>query len=102
MTSEESTSAAACLRGGISMTDLTTWEDPQAPRPERKPVNGTSRKRRKSSASAMARLLQTIEGEIIPRLLLAHQGAAGARATEGRAEAAAESEDVAEFARLVV
>jgi MerR family transcriptional regulator, light-induced transcriptional regulator len=84
------------------MTDMTTWEDPQVPRPERKPVNGTSRKQRKSSASAMARLLQTIEGEIIPRLLLAHQGAAGARATEGRADAVAETEDVAEFARLVV
>src|SRR5262245_17079506 len=100
MTSEESTSAAACLIGGNSMTDLTQWEDPQAPRPERKPVNGASGKRRKGSASAMARLLETIEGEIIPRLLLAHQGAAGARATEGTADAATDPEDISEFARL--
>ncbi|HEV7716044.1 MAG TPA: cobalamin-dependent protein [Steroidobacteraceae bacterium] len=54
------------------------------------------------SADAMAQLLRTIEGEIIPRLLLAHQSSPDKDATEGGANARSESEDVVEFARLIV
>ncbi|MBS0579154.1 MAG: cobalamin-dependent protein [Proteobacteria bacterium] len=49
----------------------------------------------------MARLLRTIEGEIIPRLLLALQSAPGGVDAEGEIEETASQAEVTEFARLV-
>jgi methanogenic corrinoid protein MtbC1 len=54
-----------------------------------------------AGAQTMARLVRTIEGEIIPRLLLALQSPPGAVAAEGEARSDASIDDVAEFARLV-
>jgi MerR family transcriptional regulator, light-induced transcriptional regulator len=49
----------------------------------------------------MSRLVRTIEGEIIPRLLLALQSPPAATAAEGTARSDTSVDDVAEFARLV-
>lgn len=50
---------------------------------------------------SMARLLRTIEGEIIPRLVLALQSAPADSAAEGVAWSTPGADEVSEFARLV-
>ena len=50
---------------------------------------------------SMANLLRTIEGEIIPRLVLALQSAPAIPAPDGAARSVTGQEEVAEFARLV-
>jgi MerR family transcriptional regulator, light-induced transcriptional regulator len=52
-------------------------------------------------AESMGRLLRTIEGEIIPRLVLALQTAPEPAVLKGKAHSGAEEDDVTEFARLV-
>ena len=85
------------------MVDATLWEDG-----ERRELGcGGHSVRWKSSGAqrsapghTMSRLAQTIEGEIIPRLLLALQSAPAPIASEGVATSAVSADDVAEFARL--
>src|SRR6201996_4539128 len=90
------------IRGG-SMADATVWDEGDADR-----ASGSKYQRWPSRAvhaggggQTMARLVRTIEGEIIPRLLLALQTAPASVATEGVPASEASVDDVAEFATLV-
>jgi MerR family transcriptional regulator, light-induced transcriptional regulator len=88
------------------MVDATVWDDGDS--------RDSGRRRRRQDESrgaqpaegppggpAMGRLLRTIEGEIIPRLLLALQSAPAAVASEGVGKSYAGVDDVAEFSRLI-
>jgi MerR family transcriptional regulator, light-induced transcriptional regulator len=55
----------------------------------------------RQGGQTMARLIRTIESEIIPRLLLALQSGPSAIAPDGVGSRTASADDVAEFARLV-
>lgn len=87
------------------MVDATVWDDGE----DRDPVAGRQAQERRaaqtvqtpSGGQAMARLLRTIEGEIIPRLLLALQSAPDVVASEGLGKSDTGVDDVAEFSRLV-
>src|ERR1700761_3829332 len=90
------------IRGG-SMADATVWDEGDADR-----ASGSKYQRWPSRAvhaggggQTMARLVRTIEGEIIPRLLLPLQPAPASVATEGVPASEASVDDVAEFATLV-
>jgi MerR family transcriptional regulator, light-induced transcriptional regulator len=88
------------------MVDATLWEDGES-------LDPVGRRRRQEEGralqaaqgppggQAMGRLLRTIEGEIIPRLLLALQSAPAAVAAEGIGRSHAGVDDVAEFSRLI-
>lgn len=83
------------------MADATVWEGSEgngerACAPRRAPAASGG-----PQDDSMGRLLRTIEGEIIPRLLLALQSAPAAIAPEGVAWSAAGADEVTEFARLV-
>jgi MerR family transcriptional regulator, light-induced transcriptional regulator len=56
---------------------------------------------RPSGGQTMSRLIRTIEGEVIPRLLLALQSGPSLVAPEGVGSSTVGAEDVDEFARLV-
>jgi MerR family transcriptional regulator, light-induced transcriptional regulator len=84
------------------MTNVPPWDDPERPRASLDSGNSASARQTPGTGQSMTRLLRTIEGEIIPRLLLAHQSAPAARGSEGIARGAAQSEDITEFARLVM
>lgn len=62
---------------------------------------GAQAVKRSAGGQAMSRLVETIECEIIPRLLLALQSPPAEVAAEGTARSDASIEDIAEFARLV-
>lgn len=88
------------------MVDATVWEDGERRKNDltcsAKQVRWVLQSaQRPLGGQAMARLMKTIEGEIIPRLLLALQSAPGANAPEGVAVSEAGVDDVEEFARLV-
>ena len=78
------------------MADGTVWEGSERDLDRRRSSGSTGVK-----LDSMGRLLRTIEGEIIPRLVLALQSAPGAAAYEGAARSATGEDDVTEFARLV-
>ena len=59
-------------------------------------------RRQQAAPDRQARLNRTIEGEIIPRLMLAHRVARAADPQPGLQERTPDPEDVAEFARLVL
>jgi MerR family transcriptional regulator, light-induced transcriptional regulator len=88
------------------MVDATVWEEGESPDAGRR---RRLREEREAAQSAqgppggpsMGRLLRTIEGEIIPRLLLALQSAPAAAASEGIGRSHAGVDDVAEFSRLI-
>jgi MerR family transcriptional regulator, light-induced transcriptional regulator len=80
------------------MADVTMWDGIE--RPERGSPCGSLPLREPHSPSLG--LLRTIEGEIIPRLLLALQSAPSAIASEGAARGEIGDEDVREFARLAI
>jgi len=88
------------------MVDATVWEDGER---RSKDLTGNAKQvrwvlqsaQRPLGGQAMTRLIKTIEGEIIPRLLLALQTAPGAIAPEGVGRGEASVDDVEEFARLV-
>jgi MerR family transcriptional regulator, light-induced transcriptional regulator len=81
------------------MADVTMWDG--IDRPERAGPCGAL-PLRETTHSPPIGLLRTIEGEIIPRLLLALQSAPSAVASEGAARSEIGDEDVREFARLVI
>jgi MerR family transcriptional regulator, light-induced transcriptional regulator len=87
------------------MVDATVWDDAGRRNPD---VAGNAKEASRGPTDqnpavgqTMGRLLRTIEGEIIPRLLLALQSAPGAMASEGIGRSDAGVDDVAEFARLI-
>jgi methanogenic corrinoid protein MtbC1 len=87
------------------MVDATVWDEGE----RRKSENSCGGKLWGAGAAplsapggqTMARLVRTIEGEIIPRLLLALQSSRTATAPEGVGAADVSGDDVEEFARLV-
>lgn len=87
------------------MADATVWDEGERRKSE--PACGGKLWDSGSAPSsgpggqAMARLVRTIEGEIIPRLLLALQSTPAASATEGVEAPDTSGYDVEEFARLV-
>ena len=88
--------------------DATLWDEGEPRKPTHScagPTGGWGPKPNQltlvGGGQTMARLVRTIEGEIIPRLLLALQSPPSSTAPEGRAVSAATAEDVNEFARLV-
>lgn len=90
------------------MVDATVWDEGEGRKSERLCAgssnswgSGGNLRPLLGSGPAMARLVRTIEGEIIPRLMLALQSAPSPVPSEGRAISSASREDVAEFARLV-
>jgi methanogenic corrinoid protein MtbC1 len=88
------------------MVDATVWDEGEQQKRDfscraRPGPWGVAAGQRSSSGQTMSRLVKTIEGEIIPRLLLALQSAPQGEATEGVARSDASVDDVAEFARLV-
>ncbi len=70
------------------------------------PAVGAWRRRTESAeeteASSRDRLVRTIEGEIIPRLMMVHRAEAGFYGDTGGQGRPLDGEDVAEFARLVL
>jgi MerR family transcriptional regulator, light-induced transcriptional regulator len=88
------------------MVDTTMWDEGEPRKPDftcgaRPGPWGVSAIQRSAGGHTMSRLVKTIEGEIIPRLLLALQSPPAAVAAEGAARSDASVDDVAEFARLV-
>lgn len=88
------------------MADATVWEEGERRNPEQacgpKPGRWVAQPAQRAPAGqTMSRLVRTIEGEIIPRLLLALQSSPASFAPEGQAVSDASVDDVAEFARLV-
>lgn len=88
------------------MVDATVWDEGEGRKPDftcgAKPGPWDGQVvQRSAGGPTMSRLVRTIEGEIIPRLLLALQSAPAAEASEGIARSTATVDDVAEFARLV-
>jgi MerR family transcriptional regulator, light-induced transcriptional regulator len=86
--------------------DATFWDEGPGRRSDftcgAKPGSrGGQAAQRSAGSQTMSRLVRTIEGEIIPRLMLALQSSPAAVAPEGTATGAATVDDVAEFARLV-
>jgi MerR family transcriptional regulator, light-induced transcriptional regulator len=83
------------------MADATVWEGAER-NVERACVSKrTPATQEGPQIDSMGRLLRTIEGEIIPRLVLALQSAPAGTAPEGVARSAAGADEVTEFARLV-
>lgn len=88
------------------MVDATVWDEGEGRKPESAcaakpgPWSGPVAQR-SGGGQAMSRLVKTIEGEIIPRLLLALQSSPTAMAIDGAARSDAGVDDVVEFARLV-
>ncbi len=78
------------------MADVTVWEGSDRDLDRRRSPGPAGAK-----LESMGRLLRTIEGEIIPRLVLALQSTPAAATLEGAARSATGEDDVTEFARLV-
>jgi MerR family transcriptional regulator, light-induced transcriptional regulator len=90
-------------RGGILMPNPTPWDDRERGRSRPAPDAGTKPARPLHSAPRLTpRLLKIIEGEVIPRLLLAHRPACGGKGLNGVTQAAQKSDDVNEFVRLLL
>lgn len=88
------------------MVDATVWDEGERRKSE--PAcggklwgSGGAPLSAPAAGQAMARLVRTIEGEIIPRLLLALQSSPAPGAPEGVGTADTSGDDVEEFARLV-
>lgn len=82
------------------MADGTVWQGSE-PRADSGGGGRSPAVRPDRQLDSMGRLLRTIEGEIIPRLVLALQASPGATAAEGAARSATGEDEVTEFARLV-
>jgi methanogenic corrinoid protein MtbC1 len=78
------------------MAEGTVWEGSDRELDRRRGTRASG-----VNLDSMARLLRTIEGEIIPRLVLALQSSPASAASEGAARSATGEDDVTEFARLV-
>ncbi len=83
------------------MVDATVWDEGERRTADFGCVTQSVPRRASGGQHPMSRLVKTIEGEIIPRLLLALQSAPQAAAAEGVARGETSADDVAEFARLV-
>lgn len=88
------------------MVDATVWDEGEQRKPDFSCRAGpgpwsVQAGQRSAAGQTMSRLVKTIEGEIIPRLLLALQSSPQTVAAEGAARGDASIDDVAEFARLV-
>jgi MerR family transcriptional regulator, light-induced transcriptional regulator len=83
------------------MADVTVWQTDDRPEFGQRSC-GRAARLDAPLGSPMSSLLRTIEGEIVPRLMLALQSAPAAVASEGVARSAPGEEEVSEFARLVV
>jgi methanogenic corrinoid protein MtbC1 len=90
-------------RGGILMPNATPWDERERgrSRPARNVRAGLAR-RPHAAPRLMPRLLKILEGEIIPRLLLAHRSLSGTKDLNGAAQGAGGAHDVTEFVHLLL
>jgi len=80
------------------MPNATPWDERRRPQSEPAPNAGAVPARRADAhPQPMSRLLKVIEGEIIPRLLLAHQSGSARKVLDGAARAAAKPDEVTDF-----
>jgi MerR family transcriptional regulator, light-induced transcriptional regulator len=85
------------------MPNARPWDERRQPQSDPTPSPGAASARRLDADSQpMPRLLKIIEGEIIPRLLLAHQSACARKVSDAAARAAAKADEVTEFVNLLL